>query len=139
MMKNKILFLGMTVLILSLGLVFVGCETGGGGVKWRDEFCPNSQSGGKYGDWANEDYRFHFVNEDGKGYGTIGGDNIKLVSTDNKAAGQVSSFTVKKDVDSETRTTTIKYKLATADGNSFEVTEGVWETHDLKGIYTKQP
>jgi len=108
-MKKKIFFLGMTVLILSLGLVFVGCkddsdDSGDGGstsVFWPDEWTPgtdyrpigqgaftetymdtNGLAGSRFSLLSNKEKNWAFFTFASKNYG--GGFDANLISIKGK-------------------------------------------------------
>jgi hypothetical protein len=126
--------------------------TGGNGVNWRSELAYNeskSKDLDSTGLWYLAGIRMHIQNlsADSQYNGIsilhfVQNDSyqceLALVATDDKPAGEESSFTVKKLGEPGNTTWKIKYVLST-DGNSFNITDlgGLNSPPLMRGPYSK--
>ena len=130
MKKRSTLIFGLLAAVLAFSMVLAGCEDpngsdgdGGGGVAWRSELVPDSAEGSSFGIWSG----LVFTNsEDGSSMITLNGWQWTLYATDDKPAGEASTFTVARyypgdGTTNNERRVKVTYTLA-AGGQSFEIT-----------------
>ena len=133
MKKRSALFFGLLAAVLAFSMVLAGCEDpngsdgdGGGGVAWRSELV----SGGG-GLWSGVSSLGFANSEYGNSVTTGNGSQWTLYATDDKPAGEASTFTVARYYPGDGTTNNDKrvkvtYTLATG-GQSFEITAAVVE------------